>query len=103
MGRRCHGAGFGPGEQFMGRDEAFPDLQVLLTIVGYPLGKLLRMRQKEVHIESACSIKHLFSGLQTGALAGIGSPDFPGLDQSTAWWCGWPVPSGGAPYQNERS
>src|SRR2546426_9962436 len=24
-------------------------------------------------------------------------------DQATVWWCEWPVPSGGAPYQNKSS
>jgi len=68
MGRRCHGAGFGPAEQFMGRNEAFAQLQMLLTVVGHPLGELVGMRQKEVHIESTCSVEHLFSGLQSTTL-----------------------------------
>jgi hypothetical protein len=35
MGRRCHGTGLGPGEQFMGGNETFAELQVFLAVVGY--------------------------------------------------------------------
>jgi hypothetical protein len=67
-------AGFGPAEQFIGGDGAFTQLQVLLRVVGHPLGKLVRMRQEKVNVESARLIEHLCGGIQGRAFLGIGSP-----------------------------
>src|SRR5260370_19209040 len=52
---------------------------MLFTVVGHSLGKLVSMSQKEVHIESTCSVEHFDCGLQIGSLARIGSPDFPSV------------------------
>src|SRR5215471_3480278 len=72
-----YGVGFGPGEQLVGGDEPLPPFLVLLGGVGYALSKLVSMRQKEVHIECTCPVEHLDRGLQSGALARIGSSDIP--------------------------
>ena len=53
MSRGWYSAGFGPGEQFMGRNEAFAHLQACFTVVGDPLGELVGMRQKKVNVRSA--------------------------------------------------
>jgi hypothetical protein len=53
MGCRYHRGRLGPGEQFMGGNEAFAPFQVFLTVVGDPLGELVGMGQKKVDVRSA--------------------------------------------------
>src|SRR5260370_14821989 len=71
MGFRFHGAGFGPGEQFVGGDGAFAHLQMLLRIVGDTLSQLVGMRQKKVNVEGACLIEHEGSGIKGGSYVNI--------------------------------
>jgi len=37
----------------MGRNEAFPHLQVFFTVIGDPLGQFVGMRQKKIDVRSA--------------------------------------------------
>ncbi len=73
MGGRFHRAGLRPGEQFMGGNSTFPDLQMLLAVVRYLLSKLLSMSQKKVEVEGARFVKHLLRSSEGGSFLGIGS------------------------------
>src|SRR5215472_13584975 len=73
MGCRLDRAGFSPGQEGMGRNEAFAPFQVFLTVVGDPLGELVSMREKKVDVEGACRSEHGCRGSQGRAFLGIGS------------------------------
>ena len=49
----CDGAGFSPGEQFMGGDEALAQLQVFFAVVAHLFCQLLCMCEKKVDVRSA--------------------------------------------------
>jgi hypothetical protein len=73
MGCRFYRAGFSPAEQFMGRNEAFAQLQVFFAVIDHALGELLGMRQKEVNVESAHGSQHRCRRIQGGSFLVIGS------------------------------
>ncbi len=72
MGRRCHGGRFSPGQEGIGRNEAFAPLQMLLAVIGDLLSELVCMREKKVDLEGARSIEHLYRGSEGRAFLAIG-------------------------------
>src|SRR5215469_426878 len=73
MGRRCHRTGLSPGEQLMGGNEAFAELQLFLTVVGHLFSQLVGMGQKEVEVEGASPLQYLDRRSQSGLFAYIRS------------------------------
>src|SRR5260221_14461981 len=73
MGCRCHSGRLGPGQEGMGRNEAFAPFQMLLAVIGDPLGELVGMREKKVDVEGACSSQHRCRGIQGRTFLGIRS------------------------------
>jgi hypothetical protein len=62
-----------PAEQFMGRNEAFAQRQVLFTVRDHALGQLACMRQKEADVEGACGSQHLCRRIKGGSFLAIGT------------------------------
>jgi hypothetical protein len=75
-GTGCYGEGFGPGEQFVGRDKPFPFFFELLREIAHLFFKFVGMGQEKGHIEGAGCIQKLGRFLEIGSLAAIGSSLF---------------------------
>ena len=73
MGGRCHGEGFGPGEQLVGGNEPLPFFLEFLREIADTLSQFVRVGQEKGHIEGPSRIQELGRLLQIGALERIGS------------------------------
>ena len=65
--------GFSPGEQFMGRDRAFPHLQVLVGVEDHRFPEFFRMCQEELDVEGTPPVEYLRGLIQVRSFARIGS------------------------------